>query len=85
MINFYDVLSKWNICVLMNMPNHVVYYIAGGQHDYCNDFDLRKPLDRHFFSGINVDCVSIKDSPNLTALQDCCAGFLAKFSRCSNL
>ncbi|XP_027334408.1 elongator complex protein 4 isoform X2 [Abrus precatorius] len=53
----------------------------GGQHDYCNDFDLRKPLDRHFFSGNNVDCVSIQDSPNLTALQDHCAGFLAQFSR----
>lgn len=60
-------------------------YIAGGQHDYCNEFDLRKPLDRQFFSGNNVDCVSIKDSPNLTALQDRCAEFLAKFSRCGDL
>ncbi|KAK7286968.1 hypothetical protein RJT34_22350 [Clitoria ternatea] len=52
-----------------------------GQHDYCNDFDLRKPLDRQFFSGMNVDCVSIHDSPNLAALQDRCAGFLAQVSR----
>jgi len=59
--------------------------IVGSQQDYCNDFDLRKPLDRHFYSGNNVDCVSIKDSPNLSALQDRCAGFLAKLSRWSDL
>ncbi|BAT96852.1 hypothetical protein LR48_Vigan11g163100 [Vigna angularis] len=53
----------------------------GGQQDYCNDFDLRKPLDRHYFSGSNVDCVCFKDSPNLSALQDRCAEFLAKLSR----
>ncbi|KAK7277183.1 hypothetical protein RIF29_18334 [Crotalaria pallida] len=53
----------------------------GGQHDYCNDFDLRKPLERQFFSGMNVDCVSILDSPNLDALQDRCARFLSQFSR----
>lgn len=58
---------------------------AGGQHDYCNDFDLRKPLDRHFFGGMNVDCVSFEDSPNLATLQDRCAGFLAQCSRCSDL
>ncbi|KAJ1415434.1 P-loop containing nucleoside triphosphate hydrolase [Sesbania bispinosa] len=52
-----------------------------GQHEYCNDFDLRKPLDRQFFSGMNVDCVSIQESSNLAALQDRCAGFLAQFSR----
>lgn len=56
-------------------------YILGGQQEYCNDFDLRKPLNRHFFSGSNVDCVCFKDSPNLSALQDRCAEFLAKLSR----
>jgi hypothetical protein len=58
---------------------------TGAQHDYCNDLDLRKPLDRHFYSGMNVDCVSIQDSPDLTSLQDQCAKFLSQFSRCGEL
>ncbi|KAK4280115.1 hypothetical protein QN277_011783 [Acacia crassicarpa] len=52
------------------------------KHDYCNDFDLRKPLERQFFNGAHVDCVSVKDLTNLTLLQDQCATFLAQFSRC---
>ncbi|XP_028794159.1 elongator complex protein 4 [Neltuma alba] len=53
----------------------------GARHDYCYDLDLRKPLERQFFSGVHVDCVSIKDLTNLTLLQDQCATFLAQFSR----
>ncbi|XP_057989721.1 elongator complex protein 4 isoform X1 [Hevea brasiliensis] len=53
----------------------------GSKQEFCNDFDLRKPLERHFFSGQRVDCVSVKDSPNLVALQDRCTTFLAQFPR----
>ncbi|KAI9157596.1 hypothetical protein LWI28_024901 [Acer negundo] len=48
---------------------------------FCNDFDLRKPLERHYFSAQRVDCVGIQDSTNLVALRDRCATFLAQFSR----
>lgn len=51
------------------------------KQEFCNDFDLRKPLERHFFSGQCVDCVSVKDSPNLAALRDRCTQFLAQFHR----
>ncbi|KAG5071915.1 hypothetical protein AAZX31_03G095200 [Glycine max] len=76
-----DLRIAWQYKKYFGEPQLNLNTNNGGHHDYCNDFDLRKPLDRHFFSGINVDCVSIKDSPNLTSLQDRCAGFLAKFSR----
>ncbi|CAJ1948972.1 unnamed protein product [Sphenostylis stenocarpa] len=74
-----DIRIAWQYKKYFGEPNFNTN--SGGQQDYCNDFDLRKPLDRHFFSGNNVDCVSIKDSLNLTALQDYCAGFLGKLSR----
>ncbi|KAJ6720569.1 PAX6 NEIGHBOR PROTEIN PAXNEB [Salix viminalis] len=51
------------------------------KQEFCNDFDLRKPLERHFYSGQRVDCVSIKDSPNPATLHDRCATFLAQFPR----
>uniref|UniRef100_A0A2N9J394 Elongator complex protein 4 n=1 Tax=Fagus sylvatica TaxID=28930 RepID=A0A2N9J394_FAGSY len=51
------------------------------KHEYCHDFDLRKPLERHFLSGQHIDCVSILDTPTLAALRDRCATFLAQFPR----
>ncbi|KAL0381694.1 UNVERIFIED_CONTAM: Elongator complex protein 4 [Sesamum angustifolium] len=32
-----------------------------GKSEYCSNFDLRKPLERHFFSGQRIDCVSLKN------------------------
>ncbi|KAK6227813.1 Elongator complex protein 4 - like 2 [Theobroma cacao] len=52
-----------------------------GKHEYSNEFDLRKPLERHFLSAQCVDCVSIQDSPNLSALQDRSATFLSQYPR----
>ncbi|KAJ4839759.1 Elongator subunit elp4 [Turnera subulata] len=52
-----------------------------GKQEFCNDFDLRKPLERHFFSGQRVDCVSIKESSNLNALHNRFSSFLAQFPR----
>ncbi|XP_050209954.1 elongator complex protein 4 [Mercurialis annua] len=54
---------------------------SDSKQEFCNDFDLRKPLERHFFSTQRVDCVSVKDSPNLAALHDRCSKFLAQFPR----
>lgn len=51
------------------------------KHEYCNDFDLRKPLERHFLSGQRIDCVSIQDSPNLVSLRERISSFLAQFPR----
>ncbi|XWS65853.1 hypothetical protein CRYUN_Cryun05aG0149600 [Craigia yunnanensis] len=52
-----------------------------GKHEYSNEFDLWKPLERHFLNGQCVDCVSIQDSPDLSALRDRCATFLSQFPR----
>lgn len=52
-----------------------------GKVEYCNDFDLRKPLDRHALSGQCIDCVSLQDSPNLATLYDRCSTFLAQIPR----
>lgn len=54
---------------------------ADDKHEFCNKFDLRKPLERQFLSGKNIDCVSIQDSPDLVALQNRCATFLSQFPR----
>ncbi|XVE69414.1 hypothetical protein DITRI_Ditri09bG0150400 [Diplodiscus trichospermus] len=52
-----------------------------GKHEYSKEFDLRKPLERHFLSGQRVDCFSIQGSPDLSALRDRCATFLSQFPR----
>ncbi|XP_043712971.1 elongator complex protein 4 [Telopea speciosissima] len=49
--------------------------------EYCNDFDLRKPLERRLLSGGHIDCVSLKDYTNITDFHDRCSSFLAKFAR----
>lgn len=52
-----------------------------GKLEYCNDFDLRKPLERQFLSGHHVECVSLQNIPNLAALHNRCATFLSQFPR----
>ncbi|KGN48686.1 elongator complex protein 4 [Cucumis sativus] len=51
------------------------------KYEFCNDFDLRRPFDRHFFSGKHVECVSILDSSSLSTLRDRCATFLSQVPR----
>lgn len=51
-----------------------------GKFEFCNDFDLRKPLERHFLSGQHIDSFSLQGS-NLTAFRERCSAFLAQFSR----
>uniref|UniRef100_M1BBW5 Elongator complex protein 4 n=1 Tax=Solanum tuberosum TaxID=4113 RepID=M1BBW5_SOLTU len=53
----------------------------GGKAEYCNDFDLRKPLERHFYSGQRVDCISLRDSPNLAPLLERCSTFSAQIAK----
>ncbi|XP_059624109.1 elongator complex protein 4 [Cornus florida] len=52
-----------------------------GKPEYCNDFDLRKPLERHFLSGHHIDCISLQCSPSLATIRDRCSAFLTQLPR----
>ncbi|CAI0443682.1 unnamed protein product [Linum tenue] len=51
------------------------------KQDFSNEFDLRRPLDRHFYTTQHVDCISTHDLPNLAPLQERCTSFLSHFPR----
>ncbi|CAI0443683.1 unnamed protein product [Linum tenue] len=53
------------------------------KQDFSNEFDLRRPLDRHFYTTQHVDCISTHDLPNLAPLQERCTSFLSHFPRYS--
>ncbi|CAL1387601.1 unnamed protein product [Linum trigynum] len=52
---------------------------------FSNEFDLWRPLDRHFYTTQHVDCISTQDLPNLAPLQECCTSFLSHFPSDSNI
>lgn len=58
--------------------------IRDAKHEYCNDFDLRKPLERQFLVGKQIDCVSTRDL-TLDILREHCSTFLAQNSRNSGI
>ncbi|KAF6166069.1 hypothetical protein GIB67_012966 [Kingdonia uniflora] len=49
--------------------------------EYCNEFDLRKPLERHLLSTQRIGSISMQDSPNLSPLQERCSTFLDQIPR----
>ncbi|KAE8729835.1 Elongator complex protein 4 [Hibiscus syriacus] len=49
-----------------------------GKREYSNEFDLRKPLERHLINGQHIDYVSIQGFSDLSTLQDRCATFLSQ-------
>nr|CAD1831853.1 unnamed protein product [Ananas comosus var. bracteatus] len=51
------------------------------EQEYSNDFDLRKPLERHFLNAQEIDCVSIQDASSLAILHDHVSSFLSKLPR----
>ncbi|AQL04710.1 Elongator complex protein 4 [Zea mays] len=55
--------------------------IADNKQEFSNDFDLRKPLERHLLNGQNIECVSTQDADTLSSLQDCCSAFVSKLPR----
>ncbi|XP_050367507.1 elongator complex protein 4-like isoform X2 [Argentina anserina] len=55
------------------------------KYEFCNNFDLRKPLERQFLTGNRIDCASILDSPNLATLQARCTTFLSQFPSDGNI
>lgn len=58
-----------------------LFFYADGKPDYCNDFDLRKPLERHFLSNQRIDCFSLEGFPNLDPFRERCSTFLAQLPR----
>ncbi|KAL7135470.1 hypothetical protein ABFS83_11G098900 [Erythranthe nasuta] len=52
-----------------------------GKSEFCSDFDLRKPLERHFFSGQLIDCVTLNDSADLASFHQRCSAFLSQTPR----
>jgi len=55
--------------------------IADNKQEFSNDFDLRKPLERHLLNGQNIECVSTQEADTLNNLQDRCSAFLSKLPR----
>ncbi|KAJ1260064.1 hypothetical protein BS78_10G203100 [Paspalum vaginatum] len=51
------------------------------KQEFSNDFDLRKPLERHLLNSQNIECVSTQDANTLSDLQDRCSAFLSKLPR----
>uniref|UniRef100_A0A0D9WSG4 Elongator complex protein 4 n=1 Tax=Leersia perrieri TaxID=77586 RepID=A0A0D9WSG4_9ORYZ len=49
--------------------------------EFSNDFDLRKPLERHLLNTQNIECVSTQEGDSLSILQDRCSTFLSKLPR----
>ncbi|GFP87712.1 elongator complex protein 4 [Phtheirospermum japonicum] len=52
-----------------------------GKSECCSDFDLRKPLERHVFSGQHIDCVSLRNSADLATFHERCSSFLCQIPR----
>ncbi|KAL6603773.1 hypothetical protein ACP70R_044134 [Stipagrostis hirtigluma subsp. patula] len=51
------------------------------KQEFSNDFDLRKPLERHLLNPQHMECVSTQDVETLSDLQDRCSTFLSKLPR----
>lgn len=49
--------------------------------EYCNEFDLRKPLKLPSLGAQRIDCFSILESQNLAAFRGRCSTFLAQVPR----
>jgi hypothetical protein len=56
-----------------------ILQFAGAAYEFCNDFDMRKPLERSFLLG--AKCESLVGGAHLMELLDHCRGFLANLSR----
>ncbi|PWA70714.1 Elongator complex protein 4 [Artemisia annua] len=52
-----------------------------GKAEYCNDFDLKKPIEKHLIMENRVECVSLLDCPSLAGLRDSCSKFLSQIPR----
>ncbi|KAL7616451.1 hypothetical protein Lser_V15G02137 [Lactuca serriola] len=41
-----------------------------GKIEYCNEFDLRKPIEKHLITGNRLECFSLLDCSNLAGFRD---------------
>uniref|UniRef100_A0A0E0LDU8 Elongator complex protein 4 n=1 Tax=Oryza punctata TaxID=4537 RepID=A0A0E0LDU8_ORYPU len=55
--------------------------LRDNKQEFSNDFDLRKPLERHLLNAQNIECVSTQEGDTLGVLQDRCSTFLSKLPR----
>uniref|UniRef100_A0A0E0LDU9 Elongator complex protein 4 n=1 Tax=Oryza punctata TaxID=4537 RepID=A0A0E0LDU9_ORYPU len=44
--------------------------LRDNKQEFSNDFDLRKPLERHLLNAQNIECVSTQEGDTLGVLQD---------------
>uniref|UniRef100_A0ACD5ZH33 Uncharacterized protein n=1 Tax=Avena sativa TaxID=4498 RepID=A0ACD5ZH33_AVESA len=51
------------------------------QQEFSNDFDLRKPLERHLLNAQHIECLSTQDADTLSDLQDRCSTFISRHPR----
>uniref|UniRef100_A0ACD5X8J1 Uncharacterized protein n=1 Tax=Avena sativa TaxID=4498 RepID=A0ACD5X8J1_AVESA len=59
---------------------------SGAEHrdnkqEFSNDFDLRKPLERHLLNAQHIECLSTQDADTLSDLQDRCSTFISRLPR----
>lgn len=52
---------------------------AGGSYEFCNEFDMRKPLERSLLIG--AKCESLASGAHLGGLLDQCKDFVGKLNR----
>nr|KAJ0203243.1 hypothetical protein LSAT_V11C500239030 [Lactuca sativa] len=52
-----------------------------GKIEYCNEFDLRKPIENHLITGNRVECFSLLDCSNLAGFRDSCSKFISQFPK----
>ncbi|KAM0930306.1 hypothetical protein ACQ4PT_001046 [Festuca glaucescens] len=55
--------------------------VANNKQEFSNDFDLRKPLERHLLNAQHIECVSTQDADTLSDLQDHCSTFISRHPR----
>lgn len=72
-----DLRIAWQYKKYLNQPSHDIRDL---NNEYCNNFDLRKPLERQYLGGKHVDCVSTQDlNPDIIFQR--CSTFLAQTSK----
>ncbi|KVH89841.1 elongator complex protein 4 isoform X1 [Cynara cardunculus var. scolymus] len=52
-----------------------------GKVEYCNEFDLRKPIEKHLIMGNRVECISLLDCSSLAGFRNSCSKFLSQLPR----
>lgn len=55
------------------------FLCVGGSYEFCNEFDMRKPLERSLLIG--AKCESLASGAHLGGLLDQCKDFVGKLNR----